>query len=91
MRNDMLQRITNGRTDLVFDFVAAGHAATSADRDGTKLLKWCAYYGDVSAMRHLLTNGETLRALGDNLDLNAAAFHGTGDCAKPAPMFPPKT
>jgi len=76
MAKDTLHRITNGRTDLVLDFVAAGHAATSVDRDGTSLLKWCAYYGDVSAMRFLLANGESLQSLGDNLDLTDAAFHG---------------
>lgn len=76
MRNDMRQRVTNGRTDLVFDFVTAGGAATTVDRDGTSLIKWCAYYGDVSAIRFLLANGESLQALGGNLDLHAAAFHG---------------
>jgi ankyrin repeat protein len=40
------------------------------------LLKWCAYYGDVSAIRFLLAKGESLQSLGDNLDLNGAAFHG---------------
>ncbi len=76
MANDIVKRIIDGRTDLVFDFVAAGHAATSVDRDGTPLIRWCAYYGDVSAMRFLLANGESLLSLGDNLDLNGAAFHG---------------
>jgi ankyrin repeat protein len=72
----MLDRIVDGRTDLVFDYVAAGHPATSADVDGVSLIKWCAYYGDVSAIRFLLANGESLESLGDNLGLNAAAFHG---------------
>lgn len=72
----MLDRIVDGRTDLVFDYLAAGNAATSRDRHGTPLLAWCAYHGDVSAMRHLLANGESLRVLGENLDLNGAAFHG---------------
>ncbi len=72
----MLEQITDGRTDLVFEYLAAGHAANSTDADGVSLLQWCAYYGDVSAMRYLLTNGATLAALGDNLDLNGAAFHG---------------
>lgn len=76
MAKKMLNRITDGRTDLVFDFVAAGNAATSVDGDGTPLIKWCAYYGDVSAIRHLLANGESPESLGDNLDLNGAAFHG---------------
>ncbi len=72
----MLQQIADGRTDLVFDYLAAGHAATEADSDGTSLLQWCAYYGDVSAIKHLLAHGETLASLGENFDLNGAAFHG---------------
>jgi ankyrin repeat protein len=76
MANKLLDLITDGRTDLVFDFLSAGNRATSVDSGGTPLLKLCAYYGDVSAMRFLLANGESLQSLGDNLDLNGAAFHG---------------
>ena len=72
----MFDQITDGRTDLVFDYVAAGHAATSADEGGMSLIKWCAYYGDVSAIKFLLANGESLQSLGENYDLNGAAFHG---------------
>src|SRR3954463_4680478 len=72
----MLDRISNGRTDLVFDYLLAGHAASSTDDAGVSLLRWCAYYGDVSAIRHLLAHGESLGNLGANYDLNGAAFHG---------------
>jgi ankyrin repeat protein len=72
----MLDRIADGRTDLVFDHLAAGHPATAADARGVSLLDWCAYYGDVSAIRYLLQHGATLDALGDDRGLNAAAFHG---------------
>lgn len=72
----MLQAIANGRTDLVFDYLAQGHGATSTDAGGVPLIRWCAYYGDVSAIRFLLANGEELSSLGENLDLNGAAFHG---------------
>src|SRR5262245_17521693 len=72
----MLDRIANGRTDLVFDYLAEGHPATSTDKGGVSLIQWCAYYGDVSAIRYLLANGESLEALGQNLDLNGASFHG---------------
>lgn len=72
----MLDRITNGRTDLVFEYVGQGHPATAQDKGGVALIKWCAYYGDVSAIRFLLSHGESLRTLGENLDLNGAAFHG---------------
>jgi ankyrin repeat protein len=72
----MMQQIVDGRTDLVFDWVAAGHSASSTDEQGVSLLEWCAYYGDVSAMRFLIGRGEVLQSLGENLGLNQAAFHG---------------
>jgi hypothetical protein len=72
----LIDRIKDGRTDLVFDYLAAGQAATSTDGGGVPLIRWCAYFGDVSAIKHLLANGESLPSLGENLDLNGAAFHG---------------
>jgi ankyrin repeat protein len=70
----MYERISNGRTDLVFDWVAKGNAAT-AKHDGVSLIQSCAYYGDVSAIKFLLSHGESLRSLGNDLGLGAAAFH----------------
>jgi len=72
----MLDEIVDGRTDLVFEYCAAGHSASSTDKDGVSLLQWCAYYGDVSAMKLLLANGAQMKSLGENLGLNAASFHG---------------
>jgi ankyrin repeat protein len=72
----MLERISHGETHLVFDYVDAGHSADSEDGGGVSLVKWCAYHGDVSAIKFLLRNGESLQSLGDNLDLNGAVFHG---------------
>jgi ankyrin repeat protein len=72
----LFQRIADGRTDLVVDWVERGGAATAADSHGVALIKWCAYYGDVSAMRFLLAHGESLSSAGESLGLNDAAFHG---------------
>jgi uncharacterized protein len=72
----LFQRIADGRTDLVFEFLRQGGAATARDKGGVSLIQWCAYYGDVSAIRSLLANGEALSSLGGNLDLNGAVFHG---------------
>jgi uncharacterized protein len=72
----LLERIANGRTDLVFDYLAAGNPAAAADVNGVSLMQHCAYYGDVSALRHLLANGASLGVLGDDLGLNGACFHG---------------
>lgn len=62
-----LQRLADGRTDLVLDL-----PATQID----EALPWCAYYGDVTALRVLLDRGAALTALGADLGLSAAAFHG---------------
>lgn len=72
----MLDEIADGRSDLVFDYLAASDPADSADADGVSLLQWCAYYGDVSTMKFLLATGASLDSLGHNLGLIAACFHG---------------
>lgn len=72
----MESRIRAGRTDLVFEYVGTGGSPRLIDEAGTPLIRWCAYHGDVSAIRFLLTQGETLASLGENYDLNGAAFHG---------------
>ncbi|MDP9170973.1 MAG: ankyrin repeat domain-containing protein [Acidobacteriota bacterium] len=50
----MLEKIAAGRTDLVFEYLAAGNPAAS-------LLRHCAYYGDVSAMKMLPAGGRVLK------------------------------
>ena len=75
-RSQALERIKEGRTDLVFDYLSEGHASASVDKDGVSLIEWCAYYGDVSAIKFLLAHGETLASLGDDIGLGGAVFHG---------------
>lgn len=72
----LIERIADGRTDLIWDYVAQGHPATAEAGGRGRLLEWVAYYGDVSALRFLLQHGESLNSLGDNLGLHGAAFHG---------------
>jgi ankyrin repeat protein len=48
---------------------------TAIDADGVPLIKWCAYYGDVSAIKLLIANGESLQSLSSSA-LNESAFHG---------------
>jgi ankyrin repeat protein len=72
----MLDKISDGRTDLVFEYLFQGNPANSVDQHGVSIIKWCAYYGDVSAIRFLLAHGESLTSLGTNFDLNGACFHG---------------
>lgn len=72
----LLTRIAAGRTDLVFDFVAGGRPATTRDGDGLSLLYWSARYGDVSAMRFLLAQGEHLDSIASTIGLEGAAYFG---------------
>jgi ankyrin repeat protein len=72
----MIAEVADGRTDLVFELLAAGCSAGAEDSHGVSLIQHCAYYGDVSAIKLLLSRGETLDHLGENLGLNAASFHG---------------
>jgi ankyrin repeat protein len=72
----LLERIANGRTDLIWDLVAHRHPGSSGADESGRLLQWSAYYGDVSAVRFLLAQGGSLKALGDDLGLRGAAFHG---------------
>jgi len=76
MDRNIVQAIADGRTDLVFDVVSDERSARFCDLDGVALIKWCAYYGDVSAIRFLLEKGESLESLGANRGLNEAVFHG---------------
>jgi uncharacterized protein len=72
----LVKEFADGRTDLVFELIAKGVAPDKLDEGGVSLLKWCAYYGDVSALKFLLSKGVQLASLGANLDLNGACFHG---------------
>ena len=72
----LIEKICEGRTDLVFEYVGEGHSARSDAPNGVTLIQTCAYFGDVSAIKFLLANGAKLESLGDNLDLNGAVFHG---------------
>jgi len=74
--DSMLREFADGRTDLVFELLAAGVSPAVTDKDGVSLLQWSAYYGDVSAMKFLMSRGAKLESLGGDCGLNAAVFHG---------------
>ncbi len=75
-RMDLIQKLIDGRTDLIFKIIEEGNPANLTDDNGVSLIRWCAYYGDVSAIRFLISKGASLDDLGNNLDLNEAVFHG---------------
>ena len=59
-----LEQIADGQTDAVFEFISGGGAPTATGRESVSLVQWCAYYGDVSALKFLLSKGATLESLG---------------------------
>jgi len=61
--NSIPQKLIDGRTDLVLKYVPGMLSAQATDSSGTSLIRWCAYYGDVSAVRHLLNHGADLRVV----------------------------
>jgi ankyrin repeat protein len=71
----LLREFADGRTNLVFQLLEQGVPADTIE-SGASLLQWCAYYGDVSAIKFLLTHGVKLDSLGKDHGLNAAVFHG---------------
>ena len=73
----LLERIMEGRTDLVFEYLAEGHAATDDALDGVSSLQWCSYNGDVSAMK-FLSQGARIESLWENLGLIGACSMDTG-------------
>jgi len=72
----LVTELADGRTELVFDLLDAGYAADWKDEHGVSLIQHCAYYGDVSAIRLLLSHGERIESLGEDLGMGAASYHG---------------
>jgi len=75
-QKNLIKRIVDGRTDLVFELISRGIAPDIADDNNIPLIKWVAYYGDVSALKYLLQHGLDLNALGHNYGLHGVVHHG---------------
>ena len=75
-QNTLLLELAEGRTELVFDLLEAGCSADHKDAQNVSLMQHCAYYGDVSAIRYLLSKGERLESLGSDLGIGGASYHG---------------
>lgn len=72
----LIRRLENGRTDLIHPLITSANGLTTLREHGDALLTHCSYYGDVTACRLLVSHGLSLSALGPDLGLNGAAFHG---------------
>lgn len=61
MSKEILQRIADGRTDLVLQYVSEGHPARSTDHTGTPLIICCAEIQKGSAALETPTEAELAR------------------------------
>ena len=72
----MIDEIAAGRTDRVFDYLAEGGSADSADEDGVSLMKLVRLLWRRQRHAFLLAHGASLKSLGRDLGLIGACFHG---------------
>lgn len=73
-KDDILDRIRRGRTDLVFDLLALPDWRAALSNE--KPLRWFVYYGDVTAMKAVLAAGGDLSSLDLDEELGHASFFG---------------
>lgn len=72
----IIDLISRGRTDRVFDLLRLSDWRELLDSGAVKPLQWFVYYNDATAMRAVLEAGGTLDSLDLNRELGNAAFMG---------------
>ncbi len=73
---DILDRISCGRTDLVFDLLALPDWRATLHEGEIKPLQWFVYYNDATALKAVLAAGGDFSSLDLNDELSNAAFFG---------------
>jgi ankyrin repeat protein len=72
----LLERISRGRTDLVFDLLRLPHWRDALREGEIGATRWFVYYGDVTAMKAVLEAGGDLSSIDLDVELGHAAFFG---------------
>jgi len=72
----MLERISRGRTDLVFELLGSPGWRDIIREGDTNPLQWFVYYNDVTALKAILNAGGDLESLDLGQELGNAAFFG---------------
>ena len=75
-KHDILDRISRGRTDLVFDLLMLTDWRAALGEGQAKPLQWFVYYNDVTALKAVLNAGGDLSSIDLNDELGNAAFFG---------------
>lgn len=74
--DDLLKRISQGRTDLVFDLLGLENWRELLQQSQVKPLQWFVYYNDVTALKAVLAAGGDLSSISLDEELAHAAFCG---------------
>jgi ankyrin repeat protein len=69
-------RISRGRTDLVFELLKLPDWREQLHAGEVKLLQWFVYYNDTTALKAILDAGGDLTSIDLNRELGNAAFFG---------------
>jgi uncharacterized protein len=75
-RQTILDRISRGRTDLVFELLSLPEWRAVISEGEVTPLQWFIYYGDVTAIKAVLAAGGDLTGIDLDRELGNAAFFG---------------
>lgn len=75
-KTEILDRISRGRTDLVFELLALPDWHKVLHEGRIKVMQWFVYYNDVTALKAVLEARGDLSSLDLNDELGNAAFFG---------------
>ncbi len=75
-KEQILDHISRGRTDLVFDLIALTGWKDILHEGDVKPLQWFVYYNDTSALKAVLNAGGDLSSIDLNQELGNASFFG---------------
>ncbi len=75
-KHGILDRISRGRTDLVFDLLALPDWQSILHEGDVKPLQWFVYYNDTTALKAVLAAGGDLSSIDLDNELGHASFFG---------------
>ena len=75
-KDQILSRISSGRTDLVFDFLRLPDWREALREGQVKPLQWFVYFNDVTALKAVLEAGGDLASISLDDELGHAAYFG---------------
>ncbi|HVF30165.1 MAG TPA: ankyrin repeat domain-containing protein, partial [Pyrinomonadaceae bacterium] len=75
-KTEILDRISRGRTDLVFELLKLADWQAALHEGDFKPLQWFVYYNDTTALKAILNAGGDLSSIDLDRELGHASFFG---------------